>query len=62
MNSVSQPNINVNYSRSVKRIPRNETPDVKRHRLTVAIVREFVKEFPDDAVKIMRELVPNGVK
>lgn len=47
---------------TVKRIPQNERPDIKRHRLTVAIVREFVKEFPDEAAKIVRELLPNSVK
>ena len=43
-------------------IPRNETPAAKHYRLAVAMYRAFIKECPDDAVKIMRELLPEVVK
>lgn len=48
--------------RIVKGCEINESPEYKRHRLAVAFVRMFVTEFPDEAVKIVRELVPDVVK
>lgn len=46
----------------VRIIPRNETPAAKLYRLAEAQFREFTKEYPDKAVKIVRELVPSVVK
>lgn len=46
----------------VRIVTSNETPAAKQYRLAVAMVRAFIKEYPNEAVKMVRELVPGVVK
>ena len=48
--------------RKLKVVKANETPTAKHYRLAVAMFREFVKEFPDKATEIVREMLPSVVK
>ncbi len=45
----------VKYRREIVRIPRNETASAKSYRLIVALVRDFAREYPDEAARIVRE-------